>query len=104
MLIGSNQAIFQYRYVLLKEHEERPVNWERGVDRIADLKILPEIKMFDILLPKNVKIIKSVQLADTWQKYDLNLTVFHPILDQNEQLRLQGSADGLGNWDHGRFE
>ena len=41
---------------------------------------------------------------DTWQKFDLHLTVFHPILDENELLRLQGSAHGLGNWDHGRFE
>ena len=47
LLIGSNQEIFQYRYVLLKEDHDRPVDWEKGVDRIADLKILPEIKMTD---------------------------------------------------------
>ena len=25
-------------------------------------------------------------------------------MDQNELLRVQGSAHGLGDWDHGRFE
>lgn len=80
------------------------MDWEKGVDRIADLKILPEIKINDSELPNNVEIVKGVQLADTWEKFELRLTVFHPTMHQNEQLRLQGSALALGNWDRGRFE
>ena len=80
------------------------MNWEKGVDRIADLKILPEVKIKDSLLPKNIEIVKCVQLNDTWEKYELNLTVFHPVMDQNELLRVQCTANGLGNWDRSRFD
>ena len=41
IFIKSSDAIFQYKYVLLWEEDSKLLNWEKGVDRIADLSILP---------------------------------------------------------------
>ena len=39
-------SYFKYKYVLLDDNKEKVVGWENGVNRIADLDLLPELKDF----------------------------------------------------------
>jgi len=50
--------------VVLHEDDQRLLDFEKGLDRVADLKILPATKT-----AKNDKVIKHVELVDTWEKY-----------------------------------
>ena len=46
--------------------------WEKGYDRIADLSLLPDIS--------NTKVRgkKTVELSDSWERFELRLTVIYP--------------------------
>ena len=39
----TNHAYFQYKYALLDKEKSNLIAWERGIDRIADLDILPTV-------------------------------------------------------------
>ena len=42
--IVTNQPFFCYKYVLMDNDQKEMVKWEAGIDRIADLRLLPEVK------------------------------------------------------------
>lgn len=67
---------FLYKYVLMKD--ERPTQWERGENRIADLRLLPEsspdgdilnqvLMMGDSALKKESSGTKNVEILDDWE-------------------------------------
>ena len=39
----TNHYYFQYKYILLDGDKTKFMNWERGIDRIADLEIMPSV-------------------------------------------------------------
>lgn len=41
--ISSNVHFFRYKYVLFDKVEKKLIQWERGIDRIADMAILEPI-------------------------------------------------------------
>ena len=68
--------------MLINSLDKKLLNWERGVDRIADLSILPSIsilnnKVFDKMVPIG-KNYKNVEINDLWEKFTVSFTVFHP--------------------------
>ena len=82
VLIGNTQSIFQYKYVLING-DKKLLNWERGVDRIADLSILPSTsllnnKVFEKMVPIG-RSYKNVEIQDIWEKFTVSFTVFHPF-------------------------
>lgn len=93
VLISEQEDIFQYKYVVLHENDHRLLDFEKGLDRVADLKILPEIKS-----PKEDNVIKNVELVDTWEKFKLKLSVFYPQQDQIDVISVRGSCPELGGW------
>ena len=42
MIVRGNEYFFHYKYALVHEEEDHVHAWERGVDRVADLVIVPE--------------------------------------------------------------
>jgi hypothetical protein len=46
--ICTHAPYFTYKYVLMDNNKTEMVRWESGVDRIADLKVLPERAHQDI--------------------------------------------------------
>ena len=34
---------FQYKYSLLTNNRSEVIDWERGVDRLADLELMPDV-------------------------------------------------------------
>ena len=41
MQVGPEDLIFQYKYVIVEDELEW---WERGINRIADVRLIEEIK------------------------------------------------------------
>lgn len=43
MPLEMQESRFEYKYVLLNEDDQENIQWEQGVNRIADLNILPNM-------------------------------------------------------------
>jgi hypothetical protein len=41
--IITNEPFFSYKYVLMDGDKKKVVKWESGIDRIAELRLLPEV-------------------------------------------------------------
>lgn len=42
----TNAFFFQYKYAILEKESTELVEWEKGVDKIADLEIMPDARQF----------------------------------------------------------
>ena len=82
MVTKSNK--FFYKYVLLDEG--KMVKWEMGIDRIADLSILPE-KSKD-------RDARHYEMNDVWQQFSIRFSVFDPFGDANDSLWLESPTVG----------
>ena len=40
--LRTNVSHFNYKYAVFRNNYKERIGWERGVDRIADLKVLPD--------------------------------------------------------------
>lgn len=85
-------AVFQYKYVLLDE--DGSIQWENGINRIADLNILPH---YDTPLEKPKLGIhppeKQVLLNDQWEQHKIRFTVFDPWYEPGDELWLKPSIN-----------
>jgi hypothetical protein len=76
--------------------------WESGIDRIADLRILPEISKSNASYIKGLSNdqttyygdIKHYEINDEWETFNVKFSVFYPIEDPNEEIYL--STDRAG--------
>ena len=41
---------------------------------------------------------KECAIDDEWQKFKVEFTVFHPMIDEVEEMWITGNCDELGNW------
>ena len=80
---------FLYKYVLLKDLTEFK-GWERGMDRCADLCILP-------YRTQGSDGAKSVEIRDKWQAYFVRFSVFDPWSKFTDQLWLQSTSKQFSN-------
>jgi len=98
----TNRYFFQYKYVLLDKERSNLIAWERGVDRIADLEILPKVlhsnthKFYDFSSGLNLQseraydTIKKVELNDEWEAFNVCFSVSHPVDDFHDEMILSG--------------
>ena len=109
--IQTQQPHFTYKYVLMEDDEI--LKWESGIDRIADLELLPDLtkktsdfvkKQQQMLVEKVqhlenkihlVNQIKNVVINDEWETYSINFTVFQPFEDNIFDMRLEGNREEL---------
>ena len=88
---------FQYKYALLKNGGTELINWEKGVDRLADLEIMPEWQMnetYQSMIAKedtrlinhnnNASGIKTCRYNDVWEEYNMSFTFWHPTENNQE--------------------
>ena len=81
---------FFYKYVLLDEG--KMVMWERGVDRIADLTLLPvDMQQQTVIRDKSVK---HYTVNDVWQQFAIKFSVFDPFGAKDDQLWFESTAHG----------
>jgi hypothetical protein len=45
----THSFYFQYKYALLEEKGTKLINWEKGIDRLADMEIMPDHKQGHVL-------------------------------------------------------
>lgn len=106
-LLVKSKPFFNYKYVLLKD--DKPHIWERGENRIADLRVLPDMNSQDAALMNNINIFqdanhaevkdsKKVEIVDHWEQFTVKFSIYFPI-EQNpaESMHICGSVDQLGS-------
>ena len=67
----KSASYFQYKYAV-KDDKEQDSIWELGIDRIADLAILPAVSD-----PQDPQV-KSVELHDEWEHFTVKFSIFYP--------------------------
>jgi hypothetical protein len=110
--IITSQPYFTYKYMQLDDDKKTMVKWEAGIDRIVDLRLLPEIKREETkeftriveMAPADIDSsdpfpidstnIKHVELEDEWEMFKLRFSVFYPAESLDEELNLE--VDKLG--------
>ena len=76
---------FQYKYVLLEKPDT--ILWEEGVNRIADLNILPvddKVKAAEFKRGGEFLNVKNVVLNDYWEELNMRFTIFDPSYDNED--------------------
>ena len=87
--VVTKSSRFFYKYVLL--NEGKMVKWEMGIDRIADLTILPTGNTQVIIKDKDVK---YYEMNDVWQQFNVRFSVFDPFGAANDTLWLDSPTLG----------
>ena len=101
----TSKPFFQYKYVLMDDEKTKMVKWEAGIDRIIDMRLLPEIHNVDELKTEqteptkktvtSTKKIKNVELIDEWESFRFRFSVFHPLEQQMSIASNRGELDGV---------
>lgn len=98
---------FLYKYVLMKDGQ--PKQWERGENRLADLRLLPEsspdgdildqvLMMGESTHKKEANSVKNVEIIDDWESFTIRMQVFAPYqLQDSEAIHVVGSLKELGS-------
>ena len=96
----SNIHFFRYKFVLFDTNNKKLIQWERGIDRIADLDILEPIER----VPGSTRIVNrtlgdkplvSCELEDEWEEFTVVFTVNHPSLDIKDKMELTGNITDI---------
>jgi hypothetical protein len=103
--VVTNQPFFSYKYVLMDNDKKDMVKWESGIDRIAELGLLPEM---DAPVRKVVSLggtgssdlfiqkmdLKHVELNDEWETFMVRFTIFYPLDQKVEEMAFTSSRTG----------
>lgn len=96
----TNRPYFKYKYVVYNPTTQI----EDGMDRLAELRLLPEIKNKGVAqrqlasLATTSSHVKHVELNDEWEAFRAHFTIWHP---QEVTMRISGSRPELGDWGKG---
>lgn len=102
----TNKYFFSYKYVIMKEGGRELEMWERGVDRVADLEILPEETSPSAAISYDVKAqnyqseraydrIKRVQLHDEFEKYSVHFSVMNPKDAGTDEMIMEENSEEI---------
>ena len=96
-LVTSNY-FFHYKYAIVEDNGV--IGWERGVDRVADLEIMPCMRNgrlyncpTELFYDMEVQLHQSkpasnkiLVLNECWEKLTVSFMVYHPSEDQHDEL------------------
>ena len=96
----SKIHFFRYKYVLFDTNNKKLIQWERGVDRLADLDIIEPIERIPgtsriANISMGDKPLVSVEIEDEWEEFTVVFTVSHPSQDMNDQMQLDGNVTDI---------
>jgi len=103
--IKTRKSHFYYKFILMRNGEK--VKFEEGVDRIADLVILPEIahpsQSPDGVhkIKKGKYPIKFVELNGDWEKFNVIFSVYHPLVNSDDTMKIYGDQQLFKAGSHG---
>lgn len=95
----THSYYFQYKYALLEEKGTKLINWEIGIDRLADMEIMPDHKqgnvmqgtalsgpdLYTVNQASMTSGIKYVHYNDVWETYNMSFTIWHPQDDYSDE-------------------
>lgn len=98
--ILSMKHYFRYKYVLFDAKQKKRIQWERGVDRIADLAILEPIDRVPgtnrvVQRMVGTKHLRSVEIEDVWEEFTVEFSVNHPSKDLQDVMMLDGNIHDI---------
>lgn len=97
--LEMQESRFEYKYVLLNEDDQENIQWEQGVNRIADLNILPNMvrkSKKGQRTPREVDSVKHILLNDDWEQFKVRFTLFDPKYEIGDEMWLiPDSLSGL---------
>ena len=82
--INTDLPFFQYKYVVLHKDDE-PKYWESGLNRIADVQRLSNMKR-----QAGLKEILTLELLDKWNKFCVKFNMVYPIDHYGGEVFVQG--------------
>lgn len=107
---------FNYKYAIFKNNYKDHIGWERGVDRIADLEVIPDddsskydsttrviddyYEIEEYLLKKKFNkgiSTKRIRYYDDWEKYEVSFTILVPREEQVEEVIFRGDKINCEN-------
>ena len=88
-------SVFQYKYVMCRNDNDK--EWESGYNRLADLYLLHQEQNPTIKSCQTA----SVQLQEKWMEYSVNFSIYYPLDEQLEVMRINGEGKELGAWNKG---
>ena len=102
----TNKYYFSYKYVIMKDNDRELEMWERGVDRVADLEILPEetgpaagvsydVKAKNYQSESALARVKRVQLADEFEKYSVHFSVMNPKDAGTDEMIMEENSEEI---------
>lgn len=98
--IRDVQDAFQYKYVVIDQHSKKAVRWEEGLNRICDPAFLD-----DDSEPSSASTFEdendSKRLEDEWEHFTVTFSIFYPVINLNETMRINGDSNKLGGWNKG---
>lgn len=86
--VPASEGVFTYKYVVL--NNGKPERWEKGLNRIADLKLM------SIQNGGSSKL----QFNDIFNMYSVRFNMLHS-LSGSEHLKIVGDTEQLGLWQEG---
>ena len=82
--IKTNRPFFTYKYYLIdKINESKDAGWEKGIDRIADVRELASGTSSGNLV-----------INDEWETFKFRFSVYYPLADPNTELSISTNLDG----------
>jgi hypothetical protein len=100
--ILTSQPFFQYKYMLTDTEKVGEGKWERGIDRIIDMRDLPSVGPSKLqastgeterLLGVEDENIKHVELVDEWEKFNVKFSIYYPLSDGEEMVLRSSRAE-----------
>eukprot|EP00347_Sterkiella_histriomuscorum_P011252 403373163 len=83
---------FEYKYVIVETSSKKAIRWEQGFNRIADLKLLDQ---------QQTNSTNHLIQKDEWDRFTIVFSIFYPLKDENEYMRINGDIEQLGMWNKG---
>ena len=83
-LLVTQKCCFRGKFAVIDPHSSLQINFERGVDRIFDLELLPALPLDGIFDTQNMTqddnvVIKKVELELEWEIFSVKFSVSHPL-------------------------
>lgn len=94
--IETTKYYFTYKYVLWDKNSDKLISWERGIDRIADLEVIPHVVNSKLGFAFNQvpgKDLKHLELDDIFEAFTCVFSVNFPESeDLSDVMTLNGKA------------
>jgi len=82
----TTSQFFKYKYIMIDQRSK--ARDDETNFRVADLDVMGGYQNSN-----------RINMEDEWESFKVRFTVFHPVIHANQQIRISGNTQELGNWD-----